>query len=250
VKTQIVLPLSRFYASSAALRRRTAGAARLLVDLVYPARCVHCGRPGQLLCDRCLSEAPRLGRSVCRRCAQPLAIPSLCGSCAFDPAVLSTTLAVFQFGGAIRAAIHALKYSDLRSIAPVLGALLTTDPRFAELEADIVVPVPLHRKRLRTRGYNQSELIGRVVARRLGIDMSTGMLRRLVDTPPQARARSRTERAAGVRDAFRAGEGAPGRRILLVDDVTTTGSTLRECARSLLKAGATRVDAIVVAREV
>lgn len=132
----------------------------------------------------------------------------------------------------------------------MLGALLTTDPRFAELEADIVVPVPLHRKRLRTRGYNQSELIGRVVARRLGIDMSPGMLRRLVDTPPQARARSRTERAAGVRDAFRAGEGASGRRILLVDDVTTTGSTLRECARSLLKAGATRVDAIVVAREV
>ncbi|MBI4219229.1 MAG: ComF family protein [Chloroflexi bacterium] len=192
----------------------------------------------------------RLDGPACPRCAQPLGTVALCARCISYTAGLSTTVSVFQFGGPVRSAVHALKYRDLRAIAPVLGSLMAADLRVARLEADVVVPVPMHGKRLRTRGYNQAELLARQVARQLKLGVDSRSLRRVAETPPQARASSEAEREQQVRGAFAATSSIAGRRVLLIDDVATTGSTLRECGRVLMAAGAAEVSALVLAREV
>jgi ComF family protein len=163
---------------------------------------------------------------------------------------VTTTVALFAFGDAVRDAVHGLKYDDLRALAPLMGRLMASEPRVAALEFDAVVPVPLHPRKARRRGYNQAELLAGEIASALAVPLSVSCLRRVVDTPALARTTSRVEREAGVRDAFVGGPHARGRRLLLVDDVTTTGSTLRECASALLAAGAAEVNAVVFAKEI
>jgi ComF family protein len=220
-------------------------------ELVFPSRCVHCGRLGPILCQACIASSSRLDDRVCRICSEPIASASVCGSCAFRPVTLSATVALFAFHGPVRDAVHGLKYDDLRALAPLMGRLMASEPKVAALGFDAVVPVPLHPKKVRRRGYNQAELLAKEISGALGVPMAAQCIRRVIDTPPLARTRSRVEREAGVRDAFVADtpEGVPS-RVLLVDDVTTTGSTLRECASALLASGAMQVSAVVFAKEV
>ncbi len=222
---------------------------RQAIDLVFPQTCVHCEVEGQLLCDRCIDEAPRIGNEACRTCGVQLEYGSRCGKCAEAPPALARVTAVFQFEGAMRDAVHALKYRDLRAIAPVLGAELASDVRARHRNIDVVVPVPLHKRRMRSRGYNQAELLARPVAARLGVSLSTRLLSRVTDNPPQAQARNEVARSAGVRKAFAASGDARGVRVLLIDDVATTCSTLDACGRALYRAGARSVRAAVLARE-
>ena len=222
---------------------------RQVTDLVFPQTCVHCNTEGLLLCDTCLRDAARIGSSACRTCGIQLEHGSRCGKCAESPPALTRVTAVFQFEGAIRDAVHALKYRDLRAIAPILGAELAETVSSRHRSIDVVVPVPLHRRRLRSRGYNQAELLARPVAANLGIPISTNLLTRVADNPPQAQARNQTARSAGVRNAFAASNEAHGKRVLLIDDVATTCSTLNACGRALYRAGAKSVRAAVLARE-
>ena len=224
-------------------------ALRQAIDLVFPQNCVHCEVEGQLLCERCLGEAARIGSEACRTCGVQLEYGSRCGKCAELPPALARVTAVFQFEGAMRDAVHALKYRDLWAIAPVLGAELARDVRARHRNIDVVVPVPLHKRRMRSRGYNQAELLARPTAARLGVPISTHLLSRTTDNPPQAQARSEAERSAGVRSAFAASNEARGMRVLLIDDVATTCSTLDACGRALYRAGAKSARAAVLARE-
>ncbi len=222
---------------------------RQAIDLVFPQTCVHCEREGQLLCGGCLEDAARIGNEACRTCGVQLEFGSRCGKCAEAPPALARVTAVFQFEGAMRDAVHALKYRDLRAIAPQLGAELAADVHARHRNIDVVAPVPLHRRRLRSRGYNQAELLARPVAARLGVPVSPDLLTRVTDNPPQAKARNEAARSAGVRNAFAASSEALGKRVLLIDDVATTCSTLDACARALRRAGAKSVRAAVLARE-
>lgn len=250
MKPSVTRPVARFYARTEVLRAGAARVGRFVADLVYPSKCVHCEEPGELLCRACIAQCTLLGERVCRRCSEPIPTASLCAGCAFRPLAVSTTVAVFAFHGPVRAAVHGLKYDDIRALAPVMARLMASDARVAKLEFDAIVPVPLHPKKLRQRGYNQAELLARELVKTLPGPLDTRSLQRVVATPPLARTTSRVEREATVRDAFRAGPGARGKRILLVDDVTTSGSTTRECALALLAAGATEVNAVVFAKEV
>ena len=222
---------------------------RQAIDLVFPQTCVHCETEGRLLCGECLDDAVRIGNEACRTCGVQLEFGSRCGKCAEAPPALARVTAVFQFEGAMRDAVHALKYRDLRAIAPALGAELADDVRARHRKIDVVAPVPLHRRRLRSRGYNQAELLAQPVAARLGVPMSTDLLTRVTDNPPQAQARNHAARSTGVRNAFAASSEACGKRVLLIDDVATTCSTLNACARALRGAGAKSVRAAVLARE-
>ena len=143
-------------------------ALRQVTDLVFPQTCVHCENEGRLLCDTCLRDAARIGSGACRTCGIQLEYGSRCGKCAESPPALTRVTAVFQFEGAIRDAVHALKYRDLRAIAPTLGKELAEAVHSRHRNIDVVVPVPLHRRRLRSRGYNQAELLARPVAARIG----------------------------------------------------------------------------------
>lgn len=229
------------------LARRAASAA---TDALFPARCAHCGRDGDLICGQCLADSTRLDRDrSCRMCALPTDGASLCGRCSTSPPPISSLIAVFAFDGAIRSAVHALKYDGLRSIAPALGEEMASRWGDRRKAPDATVPVPLHRSRLRARGYNQAELLARPVAAHLGAPSRTDLLRRVVNSPSQAGAKDEAERAKRVRGVFEASPDVEGLHILLVDDVATTGSTINSAAKTLLDAGAWGVSAIVLARE-
>ena len=175
---------------------------------------------------------------------------SLCEECAASPPALARLIAVFQFDDAIRSAIHALKYDDVRALAPTLAGVMAADPRVGRIDADALVPVPLHRRRMRERGYNQAELLARRLGTHLGMPVETGLLTRTADTPSQTEVAEERARAENVRNAFTTSSDAAGRHLVLVDDVATTGSTLNASARALLGAGASRVMAVVVAKEI
>ena len=225
------------------------GLSRVL-ELVFPSRCVHCDAEGSLLCDMCIGKARSLNGGFCRRCARHTRGPDLCHACAESPPPLSRLIAVYQFDGAIRDAIHALKYNDIRALGPLLGKLMSDDPRIVRLVPDAIVPVPLHPRRERGRGYNQAAILARPIAEFLHAPVARDLLRRTVDNQPQVESRAGSARSRNVSGIFDASPDVHGKQILLVDDVATTGSTLRECAGTLLKAGARRVDAVVLAKEI
>ncbi len=151
----------------------------------------------------------------------------------------------------MRNAIHALKYRGIKSLSPVLGELLADSLAKRPLPADLIVPVPLHPRRLRERGYDQSLLLAENLEGRLGIPLARDVLIRHRHTPSQARSKSVLERRRNMEGAFHATPGRlEGKNLVLVDDVCTTGATLNACARALKEAGARSVWGVTLAREV
>lgn len=159
--------------------------------------------------------------------------------------------APFLMEGAIRYAVHRLKYGNLRAIAPLLGRLLADYMSSEELSGDALLPVPLHPRRERRRGYNQAKLLAREAGKMLDISVDSRVLLRVGDAPPQARSQSSIDRKANVRDSFSCPNPSQveGRVLILVDDVCTTGATLDACAIALKEAGAARVYGVTLARE-
>jgi ComF family protein len=185
----------------------------------------------------------------CQPCAATLEPPPDPEERPAADARLDDILAFGAFGGALAIALRRLKYQDRPDLAAPLGHLARHAARRVGLTADLVVPVPLHPRRLVERGYNQAALLAAEVAVELDVPLSARALVRLRNTPQQAHL-DRRARLGNVREAFRARRPAAihGRRIVLVDDVATTGSTLAACSEALLAAGAASVTSIVVAR--
>ncbi len=219
------------------------------LDLLFPPRCVTCGRGGSFFCDACLVGATPVPEPQCNLCGQPIAGGALCVRCAESPVAGSGLRSVFVYAGSIQAAVRALKYHNMRVMAPPLGAAMAHHLATWGVRPDIIVPVPLHPHRLRERGYNQAELLARALGRETGIPVRPVALDRLRDTSAQARTSSADERRRNVAGAFAAREAVCGGRALLVDDVCTTGATLSACAEALLTAGAAQVWGLTVARE-
>jgi competence protein ComFC len=147
--------------------------------------------------------------------------------------------------------VHQLKYRNLRALAPSLSELLDNYLKTLTLPADVLVPVPLHRKRLRERGYNQSLLLARGLGRLTGQPVVDGCLVRQKNTPPQARTSTVEERRDNVIGVFDCRDDRlRGRQVLLIDDVATSGATLDACAAVLKASGAASVWALVLAREI
>ena len=175
----------------------------------------------------------------------------LCLSCWERPLEIDGIRAPYRMDGAVRQAVHALKYQYVRALAPTLGHLLAEFVASSDLPADVLVPVPLHPRRERNRGYNQSLLLARETGKIAGLPVEDKALRRLRATPSQAQSAGQEERRANVADAFATDTTlVQGRRVLLVDDVYTTGATLEACAMALKEAGAASVWGLALAREV
>lgn len=222
-----------------------------ILDLFFPPRCVGCGGRGTFLCPSCQASLPRLLPPLCTRCGVSLASGAICPTCEQRSLRIDGIRSPFCFEGPVRQAIHQLKYSDVKALAPPLAQLVGEYLVKNPLPAELLVPVPLHPRRLRRRGYNQSSLLARELARIVSIPLVEGELIRLRDAPPQARARSADERQSSVDRAFTCrGREFEGRRILLIDDVCTSGATLEACARAVKAAGAVSVWGLTVAREV
>ena len=220
-----------------------------LLDLVFPLRCLRCGREGSLICPICCQHLPGVDLSICRYCGIPLKQGNLCASCAGHPLSINGIRSQFLFEGTIRQAVHQLKYKHLKAAAGPLGEQLAKFLRSQPLPADILIPVPLHPKRLRQRGYNQSSLIAVELSRLSGLPVADEVLLRQRDTAPQARTASAAERRNNVHGAFTCCRDLDNKRVLLIDDVCTTGATLDACATALRAAGAGSVWGLTVARE-
>jgi ComF family protein len=156
-----------------------------------------------------------------------------------------------HYGGALATAIRRFKYEEAPYLARPLGALATMAWLECRLRADVIIPVPLHPRRLAMRGYNQSALLGAHMAAHLRVPLVTNALARVADTPPQAEL-SREARLSNVACAFRVTrpELFRGREVAIIDDVCTTGATLHACGERILEAAATRVTSVVVARTI
>ena len=188
----------------------------------------------------------------CRRCAAPLAIQGRCGDCPKLPSALSRIVAPYEYGGALADALLRLKWQGRDDLGRPLGQLLGPLLRARAGSFDVLVPVPLHPRRLRERGFNQATLLARAAHKsaQLGeLPLLPSVLRRMGSDPP-ARAASRTARFSRTRGAFvvRDPRRIAGKRVLLVDDVVTTGATALACATALVDAGALRVEALALLR--
>jgi len=223
---------------------------RAAVDLVFPPRCALCGRGGPFLCEECASSLPRALPPRCPRCWRPTADPELCLECLEQPSPLEGVRSTFLYQGPVRELVHALKYDGQAALAEPMARLMEADLRRQAVGVDLLAPVPLSGWRERTRGYNQSTLLARELARLLRLPLAKDAMARSRHTPPQARIATASERRRNVEGAFVCRDrGLAGRSILIVDDVTTTGATLEACAAALKAAGAARVRALTFARE-
>jgi ComF family protein len=220
--------------------------------LLFPDRCLGCGQRDLLLCADCEKTISWLPAAVCPRCAEPSLNGRLCHRCAQRGALrLDSVRAACRYEGVPRTAILQLKFRGVRSLAPFLAELLTRELSVRPLTADLVLPVPLSPGRQRERGFNQSELLAAELSRLVGLPAPRpDLLRRVREIRPQV-GLTAAERRRNVAGAFGCPEPAAisGQRVLLIDDVMTTGATLEACAAALRLAGATRVMGLVVARE-
>ena len=238
------------------IRQTVAG----LADLLWPPRCVACGlrlvpsngaEEGSSFCDDCSGALVEVSSPMCPRCGLPFegAGPDhLCGECITSPPAFGQLVAVYQYGGPAADAVMRLKYGKRTHLAKPLGEMIHS-VTMAISKVDLVVPVPLHPKRLRKRGFNQSVLLAIPIASALKARLETKSIKRIRDTDPQA-GQSRDDRRENIKGAFSVTckRRFNDKQVLLVDDVVTTGTTVREVAKVIMAAGAASVSVAAFAR--
>lgn len=250
------LPLAALQRGHRALKLGLHG----LISIVYPPSCVACQAAtgeAQALCSTCWSGLGFIERPYCERLGTPFAVdlgPGLLSPAAIaDPPVFARARAVCRFDGAARELVHRLKYGDRIDLALTLGRMMAQAGRELLGEAEIVAPIPLHRTRLWSRRFNQAAALAGVVARQADRPFRPALLARVKRTRQQV-GLTRPQRADNLQGAFRVPDAirpqVEGRRILLIDDVLTTGATANAAARALLRAGAGAVDVLTFARVV
>jgi ComF family protein len=237
-----------------------------LIDVIYPPRCPICGaffkediygdkNFAHAFCPVCIADFQPITSPLCKTCGTPFGSQEdddhLCEDCIRKRPYFKSARAPYLYEGAIMTAIHRFKYVPKGLLADSLGPILAEFAHnwLKRSKQFLTIPVPLHPKRLRERGFNHSLLLARHVAAKLTTQLDFLALRRVRYTAPQTGLK-RKERQKNVRRAFqvRAPEVVKGREILLVDDVATTGSTLNECARALKMAGSGEIMCVVLAR--
>jgi ComF family protein len=235
---------------------------KAFLDILFPPLCHACKSfipdAGAIhLCESCLAGSPAIASPHCTLCGLPFLTEGgtdhLCGGCIRNPPSFAAARAAVMFDGPVRDLIHRFKYGKKVQHCRPLGLLTARQlgEFVAASSADLIIPVPLHVKRLRERGFNQALLLTEALAKQWRLPLSRHNLRRIRWTEPQI-SLSALERKENVRGAFAVHDaaGVRNRRIILVDDVYTTGSTVAECSRTLRKAGAEAVFVATISRAI
>jgi len=233
---------------------------KVALDTVLPPLCHLCKASipdtrEELLCDHCLEKCYRIQSPLCLVCGIPFltsqGIDHVCGRCQTAPPPFRAARAAFLYEASVKELIHRFKYGHKVLLAHPIGCFIARylSEFVVEVEPDLLMPIPLHRTRLRERCFNQAQLLGEVLAKMWDIPLSIGNLQRVRQTVPQTNLTA-DERARNVRGAFAMSEPAQiqGKRVLLVDDVLTTGSTVAECSRVLHAGGAEAVCVVTACR--
>lgn len=224
---------------------------KFFLDFLFPKRCVSCGLLGQYLCRYCQSNIKFIKGGVCPMCERPAVDGVIHPGCQTRYS-LDGLVSFFRYDGPVKAAIKRLKYKPyLTELAEMLVKEVTSNRLVGNrFDNFTVVPVPLHPRRQRERGFNQAALIGKAVAKELGLQFIDDVLKRTRNTKPQVELKGK-ERRENIKDAFIISPNiliSQYPNILLVDDVWTTGSTLRTCGNVLKRNGAKKVWAMTLAR--
>jgi ComF family protein len=242
-----------------ACRGAWAHTARIALDIALPTLCVACREPvdGEGVCAKCWAKLSFIAPPFCPRLGIPFVYdpgPGLLSMEAIsDPPAYARARAAVRYDDVARTLVHALKYQDRTDLAPAMGRWMARAGRELLDGADALIPVPLHWRRGWSRRYNQSGALARVIERQSGVKVVSEALRRARPTQQQI-GLSRSQRASNVQGAFKVApdrqSDIQGRRVILVDDVLTSGATADACARALLRARAAQVDVLVFARVV
>src|ERR1700677_2960390 len=234
-------------------------AARLALDIALPTLCVACREPvhGEGVCATCWAKLSFIAPPFCPRLGLSFVYdpgPGLLSMEAIsDPPAYARARAAVRYDDVARTLVHALKYQDRTDLAPAMGRWMARAGRELLDDADALIPVPLHGRGGGTRRYNQSGALARSIERQSGVRVVSEALRRVRPTQQQV-GLSRSQRASNVQGAFKVaadrGNDIAGRRVILIDDVLTSGATVDACARALLRAKAASVDVLVFARVV
>ena len=217
------------------------------LDLLFPPNCGGCEKGGSRWCEECQERVVQLDGVLCDVCGLPQENPGVCGLCLADRPHFRSLRAWTSFEHPVRNALHKLKYRRDVAMGDALAAQMLPFVMSLSWDVEMVVPIPLGQKRARERGYNQVAMIAKPLAMALEIEYAPNQLLRSRETRTQV-GLSREERRTNVSGAFWAGTGVSGKKVLIMDDVSTTGSTLSAAAGALLSAGAKEVYALTVAR--
>jgi ComF family protein len=251
---------ARALSGTARFRKGFRSTLRFALDFALPQLCPSCREPlgdGAGLCAHCWSRLSLIEPPYCARLGIPFAYDPGAGLLSMEaianPPAYDRARAAVRYDDISRALVHSLKYGDRLDLAPTMGQWMARAGRELLVDAHALVPVPLHWRRQWARRFNQSAALAGVISSLAGVPVVHGGLKRVRATSQQV-GESKTERADNVQGAFRvAGEQGPdiaGRRVVLIDDVLTSGATVDTCARALLRAGAAHVDVLVFARVV
>jgi ComF family protein len=234
-------------------------ATRMALDIALPTLCVACREPvdGEGVCASCWTKLSFIAPPLCPRLGIPFIYdpgPGLLSMEAIsDPPAYGRARAAVRYDDVARTLVHALKYQDRTDLAPAMGRWMARAGRELIEQSDALIPVPLHWQRGWSRRYNQSGALARVIERQTGVRLLSEVLRRVRPTLQQI-GLSRAQRASNVQGAFKVAaerqSEIQGRRVVLIDDVLTSGATVDACARALLRAKAAAVDVLVFARVV
>jgi ComF family protein len=218
------------------------------LDWLFPPHCAGCGTQGFRWCEECQADSPLASNKHCVFCRKNLRNQGVCVDCAAKNRNLDRVYSWGIHDGPLRQALHKLKYKRDIGLGEVLAQNMVALIKRISLPVDIVVPIPLGRKRMRERGYNQSALLAKPMAFSLGVDYQPAALKRVKETRTQVglNIKQRRENVAGAFEARQ--KAVDNRRVLLVDDVMTTGATLEAAAKALKHSGAAQVWSLTLAQ--
>ncbi|MFH1597944.1 MAG: ComF family protein [Patescibacteria group bacterium] len=219
-----------------------------IINLFFPIQCLGCGKSGFFLCSKCLDSIPLNQHYFCPICHRPGNSWRLCSQCHQNRSLDGVIIASDYKYRLLQKIIHCYKYQYVKSLSKALSQILINYLEDNQVFSDfIITSLPLHLKRQKLRCFNQAEEVANYIADTFWLSFDPDLLKRLKNTKPQARL-NKEQRAKNIRNAFRLQRGCYGRRVLIIDDVFTTGSTLNECARVLKEAGAREVWGLVIAK--
>lgn len=217
------------------------------LDLVFPPACGGCGKTGTRWCSECQQRVQILRGTLCEVCGLPLEQAGICNACRAERPHFRALRAWAVFSDPTQTALHKLKYRKDISLGDVIASQMIPFVRELNWPIDLIVPIPLGNQRLKERGYNQVGMIAKPLAMALNVRYAPGELMRRKETRTQV-GLTKLERKENVRNAFQGGMGVSQKTVLVMDDVSTTGSTLSSSAEALYIAGAKDVYALTVAR--